>query len=118
VHLGSKLGVIAEDRNADGRHRSRSGRQELAATSRFHLAACRPPYPGSRAVPGGRACLGRTIYAKQVENKPANIVEKDRQREGREFFSTVCFLEQPFVKDGDVTVTHCSQPKARKPVTR
>jgi elongation factor Ts len=48
-----------------------------------------------------------------VENKPANIVEKIVDGKIGKYFSTVCFIEQPFVKDGNVTITQLLASKAK-----
>ena len=44
------------------------------------------------------------IYRKQVEGKPANIIDKIVAGKLEKFYSQVCLLEQAFVKDQDKTV--------------
>jgi len=46
----------------------------------------------------------REIYAKQVEGKPANIVNKIVDGKLEKFYSQICLVEQGFVKDPDHTV--------------
>jgi len=103
IHLGSKLGVLVE-LGCEG-DTARPAVTEAARDIAPHLAACRPPYLDRSAVPAEALDAERAIYAKQVENKPANIVEKIVAGKIEKYFSTVCLLEQPFVKDNDVTVT-------------
>ena len=47
----------------------------------------------------------REIYAKQVENKPANIVQKIVDGKLEKFYQQACLVEQGFVKDPEQTVT-------------
>ena len=44
------------------------------------------------------------IYAAQVVGKPANIVDKIVDGKIDKFYSTVCLLEQPFIKNPDLTI--------------
>ena len=46
----------------------------------------------------------REIYKAQVKDKPANVVEKIVDGKLDKFYSTVCLLEQGFIKNPDVTI--------------
>ncbi|HVE16355.1 MAG TPA: hypothetical protein VNB29_06440, partial [Chthoniobacterales bacterium] len=46
----------------------------------------------------------REIFRAQVVGKPANIVEKIVDGKVDKFYSTVCLLEQAFIKNPDLTV--------------
>ena len=46
----------------------------------------------------------KEIYAKQVEGKPANIIDKIVAGKLEKFYGQICLVEQPFVKDQDKTV--------------
>jgi elongation factor Ts len=46
----------------------------------------------------------KEIYAKQVEGKPANIVDKIVAGKLEKFYGQICLVEQPFVKEQDKTV--------------
>src|SRR5581483_11522832 len=46
----------------------------------------------------------REIYKAQTKGKPENVAEKIVQGKLDKFFSTVCLLEQAFIKNPDVTV--------------
>ncbi len=114
VHLGSKLGVMVEIGSENDATAAHPVVQELARDITLHLAACRPPYLDRTAVPEDITAAERAIYAKQVENKPANIVEKIVNGKIEKYFSGVCLIEQPFVKDGNVTITQLLQAKAKE----
>jgi elongation factor Ts len=46
----------------------------------------------------------KSIYAEQVKNKPANIVDKIVEGKMKKFYEDNCLLEQKFVKDDSKTV--------------
>ncbi len=105
VHLGGKIGVLVE---------IGCGRPETAAKDEFraiakdvtlHIAASYPQYLKRDEVPEEAIEAEKAIYAKQVENKPPQIVEKIVNGKLGKFFGQICLLEQGFVKDSDVTVS-------------
>jgi elongation factor Ts len=46
----------------------------------------------------------RGIYKAQVTGKPANVMDKIVDGKLDKFYSTVCLLEQGFIKNPDVTI--------------
>ena len=46
----------------------------------------------------------REIYKAQVKGKPENVADKIVEGKLEKFYSTVCLLEQGFIKNPDVTV--------------
>ena len=46
----------------------------------------------------------RAIYEAQVKGKPANVVGKIVEGKLDKFYSTVCLLEQGFIKNPDQTI--------------
>ena len=58
-----------------------------------------------KEVPAETIAAESDIYRKQVEGKPANIIDKIVAGKLEKFYSQVCLLEQAFVKDQDKTVT-------------
>ena len=113
IHLGSKVGVMLELGWAKPETAAHAACVELAKDLTLHVAACAPHYLDRQAVPGKVLAVEREIYAKQVENKPANIIEKIVNGKVEKFYSQVCFVEQPFVKDQDVTVTKLLAAKSK-----
>ncbi len=105
VHNG-KIGVIVEvncesdfvARNADF--------QALVKDIAMHIAASDPRFVRKEDVTDELLAHERAIYAEQARatGKPENVL--DRIVEGRmsKFYSECCLLEQPFVKDPNLTV--------------
>ena len=69
------------------------------------MASSRCPWSEERDVPAETIAAESDIYRKQVEGKPANIIDKIVAGKLEKFYSQVCLLEQAFVKDQDKTVT-------------
>jgi elongation factor Ts len=55
-------------------------------------------------VPGNLIEAEREIYKAQVKGKPENVADKIVEGKLEKFYSTVCLLEQGFIKNPDVTV--------------
>lgn len=70
----------------------------------MHVAAANPEYLNPEAVPAEVVESEKAIYRKEVEGKPAEILEKIVDGKLAKYYEQVCLLNQPFVKDPDVTV--------------
>ena len=70
----------------------------------MHVAASNPEYLNAEAVPAEVVESEKAIYRKEVEGKPAEIIEKIVDGKLAKFYEQVCLMNQPFVKDPDVTV--------------
>jgi elongation factor Ts len=88
--------------------------QEVAKDLTLHIAACGPKYLVRTDVPADVLAAEREIYAKQVTDKPANIVEKIVDGKIGKFYSQVCLVEQGFVKDPDVSITKLLEAKGKE----
>lgn len=105
IHLGGKIGVMVELGCGKDETVSAEAFQNLAKDLTLHIAACNPQCLDRTAVAAGVLEAEKAIYAKQVEGKPANIVEKIVAGKIEKFFSQICLVEQAFVKNPDQTVT-------------
>ncbi len=70
----------------------------------MHIAAANPEYLNSEAVPAEVVASEKAIYLKEVEGKPAEILEKIVDGKLAKYYEQVCLVNQPFVKDPDVTI--------------
>jgi elongation factor Ts len=70
----------------------------------LQIAAASPLYVVREQVPASLIEKEKEIAAAQVVGKPANVVEKIVAGKIDKFYSTICLLEQPFVKDQNVTI--------------
>ena len=96
LHMGGRIAALTVV----------EGKEEVAKDAAMHAAALNPQYLTVEQVTAEVVAKEREILTQKAlnEGKPANIVEKMVEGRIRKFLADVCMLEQPFVKDGDVTV--------------
>lgn len=104
VHLGGKLGVLLELGCEQPATVRQPAVQQLLMDLALHITAANPLCVRRDQVPAETIQTEKEIYAKQVAGKPANIIEKIVAGKLEKFYSQVCLLEQPFVKDQEKTV--------------
>ena len=87
--------------------RADSNAEELARDVALHVAGMKPDYIGMEDVPADVLAKEKDIFLAQVKDsgKPANIIEKMIEGKLNKHFANYCLLLQPFVKDGDITVS-------------
>jgi elongation factor Ts len=104
VHLGGKLGVMVEVGCKNAASVQNPVVKDMLADLTLHITAVNPACITRDQVPAETVQAEKEIYAKQVEGKPANIVEKIVVGKLEKFYGQICLVEQPFVKDQDKTV--------------
>jgi elongation factor Ts len=105
IHLGGKVGVLLEVGCGKNETAQQPAFLEAVKDVTLHIAACNPQYLDRTGVAAETVASEREIYAKQVENKPANIIQKIVDGKMEKFYAQVCLLEQGFVKDPEQTVS-------------
>jgi elongation factor Ts len=104
IHLQGKVGVLLEvNCETDFVARNENFR-EFVKDITLHIAAAHPLYVGRADVPGNLIEAEREIYKGQVKGKPENVMNKIVEGKLDKFFSTVCLLEQAFIKNPDQTI--------------
>lgn len=101
VHLGGKLGVLVEVGFEKAETAANAAVKTLLADLTLHICAAAPICVERAGVPADTVAAETEIYRKQVEGKPANIIDKIVAGKLDKFYSQVCLLEQEFVKDPD-----------------
>ena len=104
VHLGGKLGVLIEVGCKNAASVQNPAVKALLAYLTLHVTAVNPACITRDQVPAETVQAEKEIYAKQVEGKPANIVDKIVAGKLEKFYGQICLVEQAFVKDQDKTV--------------
>jgi elongation factor Ts len=104
IHHGSKLGVLVEI-NCETDFVARNEHfRELVKDITQHIAAANPSYVKREDVPAIVVDGEKEIYLAQVKDKPPQAVEKIVAGKLEKFYSTVCLLEQPFVKNPEIAI--------------
>ncbi len=106
THIGSRVGVMLE-MNCETDFVARTEDfQVLTHDMALHIAAASPRYMTRDEIPEGVIEGQKEAYRAEAlaEGKPEHIV--DRIVEGRmeKFFQDVCLMEQPFIRDDEITV--------------
>ena len=105
IHLGEKVGVLLEVGCTQAATVAKEAFRDAVKDVTLQIAASNPAYLDRASVPADVVQAEREIYAKQVENKPANIVQKIVDGKLDKFYQQSCLIEQAFVKDPDVSIT-------------
>ena len=84
-------------------------------------AAIHPTSVRPEDVPAEEVAKEKEILIAQAQqdpknaNKPANVLEKMVEgRLNKKFYQDACLLEQPFVKDGNITVSQYTKNTAKE----
>jgi elongation factor Ts len=104
IHHGSKLGVLVEVNCETDFVARNDAFRELVKDIAQQIAAANPTYVRREEVPASVIASETEIYKAQVKDKPAPAVEKIVAGKLEKFYSTVCLVEQPFVKNPEVTI--------------
>jgi len=104
IHLQGKVGVLVEVNCETDFVAKNEGFRELVKDITLHIAAAHPLYVKREDVPEKLVEYERAIYEAQVKGKPENVVSKIVGGKLDKFYSTVCLLEQGFIKNPDQTV--------------
>ena len=104
IHLQGKVGVLVEVNCETDFVAKNEKFREFVKDITLHIAAAHPLYVNREEVPAKLVESERAIYEGQVRGKPANVVEKIVAGKLDKFYSTVCLMEQGFIKNPDQTV--------------
>jgi elongation factor Ts len=107
IHMGGKVGVLVEV-NCETDFVARTDDfQQLVKELALHIAAADPRYIRREDVPADVLDREKDIYRGQFADsgKPANVVEKIIEGKLGAYYSQVVLLDQPSVRDPDVTVS-------------
>jgi elongation factor Ts len=103
VHPGGKIGVLLEI-NCETDFVARNAEfQTLLKDVAMQIAAANPRFVRREDVSSEEFDRERAIYRQQAldSGKPEKIVDKIVEGKMERFYSEVCLLEQPFIKDPD-----------------
>lgn len=106
VHHNGKIAVLVE-LNCETDFVARNAQfQDLAKNLALHVAMANPTYVRREDVPAEAVEAERTALMAQAreEGKPEAVLGKIVEGRLGKFFSEICLLEQPFIKDDKKTV--------------
>jgi len=106
IHAGGKIGVLVE-MNCETDFVARTPQfQQLLKDISMHIAAANPRFVSREEVTSDLIEAEREIYREQAaaSGKPPQVVEKIVDGKLAKFYEEFCLLEQPFIKDPEITI--------------
>jgi len=106
IHMGGKVGVLVEV-NCETDFVARTPDfQTLAKEIAMHIAAASPLVVKREDLPTDQLEKEKEIYRAQFagQNKPANVIDKIVEGKIESYYSQVCLMDQPSVRDPNVTI--------------
>ena len=114
VHFNEKVGTMVEIETSDDKVAAADSLKHIAADLAMHITAAKPLALDKTGVSPDIIQREKAIYAEQVKDKPANIIDKIVEGKLKKFFVESCLIEQPFVKDNAKSVTQVLDEAAKQ----
>lgn len=107
IHMGGKVGVLVEVSCGKAETESNEKFAQLVHDLTLQIAAAAPAYLVPAEVPANLIEAEKDIYRNQLkeEKKPENIMENILKGKINKFFSEICLVDQPFVKEPKMSIT-------------
>ncbi|PUU87418.1 translation elongation factor Ts [Halanaerobium sp.] len=101
IHMGGKIGVLVEFANEFTEEKAQTAKDVA-----MHIAAINPEFLDRDSVDAESIEKEKKIYKEQMlnEGKPEHIIDQIVEGKINKYYTQVCLLEQPFVRDDDQTV--------------
>lgn len=104
IHMGGKVGVLIEVNCETDFVAKNDNFQSFVKDITLHIAASSPLYIERSEVPQSIIDEEKEIISAQIKDKPPQVVEKIVAGKIDKYYSSVCLLEQPYIKDQDTTI--------------
>ncbi len=106
IHAGGKIGVMVEVNCETDFVAKTDDFQAFAKDVAMHIAASNPSYIRREEVAVEVLEREKEIYRAQARDarKPEKVIDKIIEGKLEKFYGETCLLEQPFVKDPDLTI--------------
>jgi elongation factor Ts len=104
IHFNEKVGTMVQINTSDENIASSDVLKQTASDIAMHITATKPLALNKDEIDPEIIEREKNIFAEQMKNKPANIIEKIVEGKMKKFFAENCLLDQPFVKDDSKSV--------------
>jgi elongation factor Ts len=104
IHVGGKVGVLVEVNCETDFVAKTDDFKSFCRDICLQIAAASPTYVSRDQVPETELAKERDIAAAQLAGKPAAAIQKIVEGKLEKYYSQVCLLDQPFVKDPEKTI--------------
>jgi elongation factor Ts len=113
VHFNEKVGTMVQIETSDDKTAAADSLKRIAADIAMHITAAKPLALDKNGISPEIIAREKAIYAEQVKDKPANIIDKIVEGKMKKFFTENCLVEQQFVKDNAKSVTQVLDEAAK-----
>ena len=114
IHFNDKVGTMVQIDTSDDNVAAADVLKQTASDIAMHITATKPLALNKDDIDSEIIEREKNIFAEQVKNKPANIIEKIVEGKMRKFFAENCLLDQPFVKDDSKSVAQVLADAAKQ----
>lgn len=119
IHGGGRIGVMVKF-DTDAAITAKPEFETYAKDVAMQIAAVNPGYLCEAEVPADVVAKEKEIMMAQIQNdeksknKPQQVIEKMIEGKVKKFYKEVCLLDQPFVKDGNISVLQFTNNTAKE----
>ena len=114
IHFNEKVGTMVQIETSDDATAAANSLKQTAADIAMHITATKPLALNKEQIDLKTIEREKSIFAEQVKNKPANIVDKIVEGKLNKFYTENCLLQQAFVKDDSKSVEQVLADAARQ----
>ena len=104
IHHGAKVGVLVQVSTGKEATTENDDFKSLLRDITLQIAAASPEFVDRSSIDPALIAKEKEIAAEQFKDKPAQAIEKIVEGKLEKHFSTVCLVDQAFVKQGDLAV--------------
>jgi len=106
IHMGGKIGVLVEVNCETDFSAKTDDFTDFTRNLAMHIAATNPMAITQEELPAPVVEREKEIYRAQAleSGKPEKVVDKIVDGKLKKFFTEVCLLNQPYVRDPDLTI--------------
>jgi elongation factor Ts len=104
IHFNEKVGTMVQIDTSDDATAAGDVIKQAASDIAMHITATKPLALDKDQIDPETVEREKAIFAEQVKDKPANIIDKIVEGKLKKFYAENCLLQQPFVKDDSKSV--------------
>jgi elongation factor Ts len=116
IHMGAQIGVLVEVKTESDAAAASEDTMNLAKDVAMHISWSRPDYMKREDIPEDVLVKEREVHKQWAikEGKPENVIDRIIEGRMKDFYSRVVLLEQPFIKDEELTIQKLIDNTAKK----
>jgi elongation factor Ts len=114
IHFNEKVGTMLQVDTSNDEIAAGEAIKQAASDIAMHITATKPLALNKEQIDPETIEREKAIFAEQVKNKPANIIDKIVEGKMNKFYAENCLMQQPFVKDDSKSVEQVLNEAAKQ----